>query len=238
MQYVCTDLHGFSLEKFETMLERISFCDSDFLWVLGDVIDRGNDGVKILKWLMARKNAQLILGNHEDMLLNCDFLFDEATAESIADLNPIKLNTYLTWMSNSGRPTLEALSATRYKEIRYLLKYISDCPLYKELNVNGKKYVLTHSGLGNFKKEKQLYEYTNNELLWNRPTQDTEYYDDAMVIIGHTPTVYYGEEYKGRAFSTETWIDIDVGAGLGLNPMILRLDDLKEFYFDDNLQLV
>ena len=34
------------------------------------------------------------------------------------------------------------------------------------------------------------------------------------------------------------WIDVDVGAGLGLNPMLLRLDDLKEFYFDDNMEIV
>ena len=79
MQYVCSDLHGFAIDKFKLMLERVGFNDSDFLWVLGDVIDRGPDGIKILKWLMAQPNAQLILGNHEAMLLACDFLFEEIT---------------------------------------------------------------------------------------------------------------------------------------------------------------
>ena len=29
---------------------------------------------------------------------------------------------------------------------------------------------------------------------------------------------------------TDTWIDIDTGAGYGRAPMLLRLDDLKAFY--------
>ena len=77
MIYVTSDLHGFSLEKFKGYLEQVNFSKDDFLYVLGDVIDRGPDGIKILKWLMTMHNAKLILGNHEDMLLKCDFLFDE-----------------------------------------------------------------------------------------------------------------------------------------------------------------
>ena len=79
MIYVTSDLHGFSLKKFKGFLESVSFSDDDFLYVLGDVIDRGNDGIKILKWLMSKPNTQLILGNHESMMLACDFLFDEIT---------------------------------------------------------------------------------------------------------------------------------------------------------------
>jgi len=51
------------------------------------------------------------------------------------------------------------------------------------------------------------------------------------IIFGHTPTVLFGPEYKGQPIFTDTWIDIAVGAGLGMNPILLRLDDLKVFYF-------
>ena len=50
-----------------------------------------------------------------------------------------------------------------------------------------------------------------------------------MTIIGHTPTVVYGKEYDGRIVKTDTWIDIDVGTGFGRAPVLLRLDDMKEF---------
>ena len=222
MQYVCSDLHGFSIEKFKQMLDRVGFNDSDFLWILGDVIDRGPDGIKILKWLMAQPNAQLILGNHEAMLLACDFLFEEITEDSIAKLTGSKLNTYATWVSNSGQPTLTALSAMRNNEIKYILEYLREAPLYETVTVNERDFILTHSGLGSFKKDKKLSEYSSVDLLWNRPNLNREYFDDVTVIFGHTPTVYYGENYKGKAVKTKTWIDIDVGAGLGLNPIFLE----------------
>ena len=34
-------------------------------------------------------------------------------------------------------------------------------------------------------------------------------------------------------YQTETWIDIDTGAAGGGAPMLLRLEDLKPFYAED-----
>lgn len=233
MIYVCSDLHGFPIEKFKKMLKIINFTIDDELFVLGDCIDRGNDGIKILKWMMSQPNVYLVLGNHEQMMLGSRFIFEEITDDSIANLTGTKLNIYSTWMSNSGRPTIEALQAMRNKEIQYILEYLEEAPLYDCITVNGREFILTHSGLGSFDKDKKLSDYASVDLLWNRPNLNQKYFEDKIVVFGHTPTVYYGEEYKGKAIKTDSFIDIDVGAGLGLNPMILRLDDLKEFYFDD-----
>ncbi|MBO5858515.1 MAG: fructose-bisphosphatase class III [Clostridia bacterium] len=232
MIYVTSDLHGFSLDKFKDYLAQVNFSNEDFLYVLGDVIDRGPDGIRILKWLMSKPNAQLILGNHEAMMLACDFLFDEITDDSIANLTGTKLNAYLNWSANSAQPTLEALSSTRKPEIRYILEYLREAPLYEILTVNNRDFILVHSGLGNFSENKKLSEYSVSDLIWSRPAIADRYFDDVTTVFGHTPTVFFGDEYKGKAVSTDTWIDIDVGAGLGLNPMLLRLDDMKEFYFE------
>lgn len=238
MIYVCSDLHGFPLEKFKRMLNEVKFSKNDELFVLGDCIDRGKDGIKILKWMMCQTNVYLILGNHEQLMLGSKFLFEEITDASIANLTGTKLNIYSTWVSNSGRPTIEALQAMRNKEIQYIIEYLEEAPLYECLSVNGKDFILTHSGLGSFNKDKKLSDYTSDDLLWNRAELNQKYYDDKILIFGHTPTVYYGDEYKGRAIVTDSFIDIDVGAGLGLNPMLLRLDDLKEFYFDDEMRII
>jgi len=232
MVYVTSDLHGYPLEKFKALLDKVGFCDDDFLYILGDVIDRGNDGVKILKWLLEQSNVQLILGNHEAMLLANDFLFETVTDDSISRLTGTKLNTYMTWLSNSAQPTINALAATRKSEIKYILEYLHEAPLYEVLTVNDRDFVLCHSGLGNFSKNKKLREYTPDELLWTRPRITDKYFDNVTTIFGHTPTVYYGDEYKGKILKTDTWIDVDVGVGLGQEPALLRLDDMKEFYFD------
>ncbi len=136
MIYVTSDLHGYSLERFKDFLDKVGFCDDDFLYILGDVIDRGPAGVKILKWLMLQPNVELLLGNHEAMLLACDFLFDEITEDSISKLTGTKLNTYRTWVSNSGQVTLDALSGVRNKEIQYILEYLRERPLYEAITVN------------------------------------------------------------------------------------------------------
>lgn len=231
MIYVASDLHGYPLEKFKDFLSKAGFGKKDFLYILGDVIDRGPDGIKILRWMMLQPNVELILGNHEAMLLACDFLFDEITEESISKLTGRKLNTYNVWVSNSGQVTLNALSGVRDKEIQYILEYLREAPLYETLTVNGKDFVLVHSGLGGFRKDKKLSEYTPTDLLWSRPSLNTRYFDDVTVIFGHTPTVCYGNEHIGRILSTDTWINVDAGVGIGQEPALLRLDDMKEFYY-------
>ena len=46
--YVISDIHG-NYEKYKRLLEMIDFKDQDTLYVLGDVIDRGPEGIKVLK---------------------------------------------------------------------------------------------------------------------------------------------------------------------------------------------
>lgn len=233
MIYVTSDLHGYSLEKFKDFLDKVGFGKDDFLYILGDVIDRGADGIKILRWMMLQPNVDLLLGNHEAMMLACDFLFDEITEDSISKLTGTKLNTYRIWTSNSGQVTLNALSGIRDKEIQYILEYLREAPLYETLTVNGKDFIITHSGLGKFRRDKKLTEYTAEELLWTRPSLVTRYFDDITVVFGHTPTVCYGNDYLGKIVKTDTWVNVDVGVGIGQEPALLRLDDMKEFYYKD-----
>ena len=91
------------------MLSKVGFSDDDFCFVLGDVIDRGEDGMKILKWMMSQPNMELILGNNEVMMLSCEFLFDEITEETISKLTGSKLDSYLNWECNGAGPTINAL---------------------------------------------------------------------------------------------------------------------------------
>lgn len=232
MIYAVSDLHGYPLEEFHRLLGKANFGDDDFCFVLGDVIDRGKDGIKILKWLMRQPNFELILGNHEAMLLSCDFLFETINEEAIDNLTGTKLQMYSAWVSNGGQPTFDALSVLRDSEREYLLEYLSDAPLYDTVTAGERDFILTHSGLGSFDKNKKLSDYSQHDLIWNRPNLNAKYFDDIYTVFGHTPTVYYGNEYKGRAIITETWADIDAGAACGFKPMLLRLDDMKEFYLD------
>lgn len=233
MIYVSADLHGYPLGDFQRLLDRAGFCEDDFLFILGDVIDRGAYGVQLLRWMAEQPNVQLILGNHEAMLLACDFLFREVTEESLADLDVEKLERVRHWMNNGGQPTLDSLRMLLKEQpdvLEGLLEYLYDAPLYETLEVEGKRFVLVHGGLGGFRPDKPLEEYTAHDLLWARPMLTTRYYDHATVIFGHTPTQFFGVGNIGKAVKTDSWICIDTGAAAGGSPMLLRLDDMQEFY--------
>ena len=63
MIYAMSDIHG-QYEQFLTLLEQIGIRKEDTLYILGDVVDRGPEPMKILKYMMAHSNIIPIIGSH------------------------------------------------------------------------------------------------------------------------------------------------------------------------------
>lgn len=233
MIFATSDLHGYPLDNFLGLLEKAGFSSSDQLYVIGDVIDRNGDGgVAMLRWMMKQENVTLLKGNHEVMMLDCDFMFtQEVDLTALRKLNIRQQHDLMLWHENGCLVTFENLTRLKEEdpeELAKLLAYVRTAPLYMEVSVPMKRFVLVHGGLGNFSPEKGLEEYSAEELVWTRPGADERYWEDRLVILGHTPTQYYGT--RGRMFVTDTWVDIDTGAAGGGSPMLLRLDDMYPFY--------
>lgn len=234
MIYVISDLHGYPLDKLIKLLNKANFNDNDFLYILGDVIDRNGDGgIEILKWLLFQSNIQLILGNHEAMLLSCKFLFEEITNESIAEFDKNKIELLYNYQSNGGDITLKSLSKLNKESpetVIDILDYLQDAPLYETVSTENNDFLLVHSGLSNFNKNKKISDYSADEILWTWPEINDTYYDDIITVFGHTPTSCYGKEYKNKIIKTKTWIDIDMGAADGkTEPVLLCLNNMKEY---------
>ncbi len=233
MIYVSSDWHGVSLASIQKLLDQAGFGEDDFLFVLGDVIDRGRHGIELLKWLMLQPNVELLLGNHEAMLLSCDFLFEEITEESLSRFDSQKMQLLFTWQSNGAEATMKALSAETPEMSADILDYLRDAPLFEAVEAGGKEFLLVHAGLGDYKEDQPLEDYTPDQLFFTRPTLDTVYSQSFMTILGHTPTDFYGKQYEGKMIKTETWCDIDTGAAGGGTPMLLCLDTMREYYVKD-----
>ena len=75
------------------------------MFILGDVIDRGMYGTEYLKWLLYQENVELLLGNHEAMLLSCSFLFEEVNEENLRNLTPESLELLANWKDNGAKWT-------------------------------------------------------------------------------------------------------------------------------------
>ena len=234
--YAISDLHGYPTEKFNALLEKAGFTDEDTLYIIGDVIDRNGDGgVAMLRMIMERPNFEFILGNHEDMLLACEFLFSEITAQSLDRLCAQDAQALQRYLRNGGGVTLENLRRLRGADreaFEEILHFLKEAPLYGAVSCGGRDFLLVHAGFGSFEKEKKLSDYAPSDLLWARPTMETEYFDDIITVFGHTPTLYLNGEHRGKVIKTRTWIDIDTGCSQGFPPALLCLDDLAVFYGD------
>ena len=109
MTYVTSDLHGYPFEKFQALLNSVGFSENDMLYILGDVVDKGKDGVKHLQWSLDTPNVTLLLGNHEDMLRRYEFLFDPDKEDITPYLHGEEEFRLCIWTEEGGTPTLEGL---------------------------------------------------------------------------------------------------------------------------------
>ena len=64
MDYCISDIHGY-YGLFCRLLDKIRFGDKDKLYVLGDIIDKGPDSIRLAKLLFSMPNVYCIAGNHE-----------------------------------------------------------------------------------------------------------------------------------------------------------------------------
>jgi serine/threonine protein phosphatase 1 len=242
MIYLTSDIHG-RMDCLKKLLEYVRFYDDEdnWLYILGDVIDRNNQGgVDILKWLLWQSNVQLILGNHEQMLLSNRWVFQEINEDSIDAIDEKNIGLLSLWESNGGGCTMKALSQETQETRQDILDYLDDCPLIESVSVGNKNYVLVHSGLGNYSPNKKMRDYSMDELLWDRPCLETKYNpDEYIVIFGHTPTSFYAEQFKNRMIKTESWCDIDTGAAMeDGRPMLLCLNTYDEYYIEDDGSII
>ena len=227
--YTISDIHG-CFDKYQAMLRKIAFSPRDTLYVLGDVIDRGPDGIKTLQDMNRRPNVIPILGNHEFTAAVClSWLIEEVTDQSLANLDAAKLAAYSEWIANGGGPTLQSLKQLSKEEQEDILEYFQEMELYAEVETGGKSFVLVHSGLNNFSPDKPLDSYALQDFLFGCPEADTVYYPDKILVFGHTPTrLLWGQD---KIFRKETMIDIDCGCAFkGGYLGCLCLDTMEEFY--------
>ena len=244
--YVMADIHGM-YDEYMQMLEKIHFGEDDHLYVLGDVIDRGKDGIRLLQDMMQRSNVTFLPGNHEDMMLKVVTLPEMAGGEYERRM--------AHWSRNGGDVTAHSFfSCLNYKEQAKMIAYLEGCPLFlPDVRVGGRSYYLVHAcpdmyGLTKGMEQSPvtlgtLSDYPENkaeeikkELLWTRPEGTEHMPDEVTVVFGHTPTIHYQGNLPMTCWHGNNMINIDCGCAylacgrregrLGC----LRLEDGQEYY--------
>lgn len=227
MTYAMSDLHG-CYGKYIKMLEKINFNDNDTLYILGDIVDRGPDGIKILQDIMQRKNVVALRGNHD--FLAYYILKTISTPSDMYETDDFVIK-YQSWIYDGGSTTEEAFMKLDDTEKKKILLYLNYMPIFEELTVGENKFHLSHTVPAKERMQNQ------NTLLWQEfiigePEYEKEYFSDKIIVTGHTPTGFIDTRYKGKIWSGNNHIAIDCGAVFG-NPLgCICLDTLEEFYIE------
>ena len=233
MQYAVSDIHG-CYDKYIQLLRRLGLKDSDTLYVLGDMIDRGPDGLKILMDISMRPNVVPFLGNHEYAALTClPWLMEELTEENTEpDVLLWRLQSTQGWISDGGETTIAEFRRLSTEAQQDVLDILEDLTVYEEVKAGGREFVLVHAGLDGFSPDKPLDDYQLDELILSRPEPGETYFPHKYLVCGHTPTPYYtgARPEDARIYRRDRLISIDCGCAFGGTLGCICLDTLEELY--------
>ena len=231
MIYVMSDLHG-CYDKYTQMLDKISFSNKDTLYILGDVIDRGHDGIKILMDMMLRTNVIPVLGNHEIVAYKVLKKLNIEITEDNYDnyLDEETLGMYQEWLLNGGNPTIKQFQTLTPEQKEVIIEYLEEFSLYESVRIANREFVLVHAGINNFDTSRALDKYSPEDFLFGKCNYNEVYYHDKFLVSGHTPTFTIKEELKGKILIENNHIAIDCGVVYGEKLGCICLNNLKTFY--------
>lgn len=226
--YVCSDIHG-EFEAYKTVIDRLG--KDDKLYILGDVIDRGEDGIKILQDIMQRQEkgqVELLMGNHENLMI-----------QTLLGNKNLKYED--VWLKGNGA------EKTTYKDFKNLPKveqekiveFLENIPIYKQIKVGNQNYYLVHAkAIQDSDKPSQTFKemMENNQERKILDALESRAPDDCLendipkkgvfTIIGHTPT------YKNVIEPGPGYIDIDCGISYGKQLALVNLTEGKVEYYN------
>ena len=216
MIYAVSDIHG-CYSQYEEILEKIAFSDEDTLYVLGDVLDRGPEPLRVLEDMAGRHNVIPIIGNHEYMALSIlRSLMEEITEDNYnAVLNRDFMGKYSHWLSDGGWITLKQFRALDADDREFMLDYLEEFQLYEEFLLDGNRYVLVHADIAGNIKDRPLVQYGIEELIFTRAEYDKVYSNSYYLVTGHTTTFSISAEYDGKIYRKNRHIAIDCGCVYG-----------------------
>lgn len=240
MTYVMSDIHG-NMRRFESIMKQIELQADDTLFVLGDVIDRHPDGIRILRRIMCMPNVKMLLGNHEYMMLRAlgrpYDLYEQTDELFVAEQQQL-------WYQNGGYVTHKHWKRLR-KELREeIINYLHSLPLNYDIEVNGHHYKLVHGApIEEYEYFRRYYPNPTHFSVWKRWRFFEEQHGDYILVFGHTPTMDYSFPELMEIWYGNHRIGIDCGSGIpegNSHPYsefgrlaCLRLDDMKEFYSEE-----
>lgn len=238
--WVIGDVHG-CYEQFIQVINSSQIARTDIVILIGDIIDRGPDSVKMLDWAIKNVNNGgkylMIRGNHEQNIIE-DYVFlieewyrkdkqiidkgeipEDYRNQSIFDLRCEY--DFCEYMERSG--IVNVGQAEKY------IDWMRKIPLYFRVKIsNGKTFVIAHGWFeGTPVSDEEFYSLlSDDEIVWNRDINSErnlikdDYHpmeEGEILVHGHTPIPAIGGHRARPAepIFREHSINIDGGCFMG-----------------------
>lgn len=209
MYYVMSDIHG----CYNQLVQALNHWDSEkeHLIIIGDLIDRGPDSLKVVRELMKLRkdfpdNVTVLKGNHEEMLLA--WLKDTPRELLESYYNTSHEETFKSFMgieryrksSRKQRP-LDLLYNNKEE-----LNFMNSLPLFLEKE----NIIFVHAGIDlnaeDWREKTENMLWVRNEFIYAKKSPEKR------IFFGHTPTSYIHNDREDN----NVWISPD-GMKVGID---------------------
>lgn len=216
MRYVIADIHG-CYEEYIELMRKINLSeDNDYLYILGDTLDRGPEPIKVLLDIMKRQNVTYIIGNHEYLFL-CFMRKLGLDLSKVDNMSADDISDFHAYLEDGGLITIEQFMQLLDEEKQAVCEFLENASVYDVVKSDDKKYVLIHAGISNFNEAMSLEEYDFLDFICERTNYRKRYYQDrnTHMITGHTPTMYINGDASSEVYIGNGHIAIDCGCVYG-----------------------
>lgn len=238
-RFCFSDLHGI-YDLWNQIKEYLK--SDDIAYFLGDAIDRGPDGRRIMEEILSDNRITYIKGNHEDM-------FSIYALEFIQG----KYLNYDIYEYNGGDITWRSFEDYPKEEIINLCNKLKQLPTYVQIeNDEGKILHLSHAGTEPwvelaYKEGRITKKSIEDKRIWDRHHIFNDWsffdneYENHIILHGHSP-VYAFEQIAKCSKGTEEdpeisfyadghKIDLDLCSFISGKVALFNLDTFEVIYF-------
>lgn len=232
--FCMSDVHG-DIRMFDRAVQFMSDADANFLcFFLGDAADRGKHGYKIMKRLLGdTEHFRYIKGNHEDFFVKSarDILDDMkklcvSPKEYLKDIDFDSISEAVslhTCPQNGGAPTVK--DWLRDGAPVDIVDEIAALPYF----LSWESVDFCHAGCLREEWERN----DGDAMLWSRYHFRERWFDDRVLIHGHTPVPSRWHNAGPIIYADDTKFDIDMGTPYTHNLCVVELCG----YDDGNLSV-
>ena len=222
---VTSDIHG-NLSYFKKLLKKAEFSENDILFVVGDIVEKGNENLEALRYIMKlceKGNVIPLIGNVDANRLK---IIDELCEDNVNGFYKYILNlrewagtSFYEELANECGYTLnsaEDVLAAKQAVITHFEKefgFLVNLPTVIETQ----SFVFVHGGL----RERRVFDNADKGIFeltkFDAFMENTEHSFEKYVIVGHWPVCLYNnriQQFNPIIKKDKKIISIDGGCGV------------------------